>query len=34
LVEAKDYEDAVARAKGCPLLSAGGSVEVAEAMDM
>jgi hypothetical protein len=34
LIEAKDYEDAVAKAKGCPLLAAGGSVEVAEAMDM
>ena len=34
LVEAKDYETAVATAKGCPLLAAGGSVEVAEAMDM
>jgi hypothetical protein len=34
LIEAKDYEDAVARARGCPLLAAGGSVEIAEAMDM
>ena len=34
LIEAKDYDEAVARAKGCPLLSAGGSVEIAQAMDM
>lgn len=34
LVEASDYEDAIAKAKGCPILAAGGSVEVAEAMDM
>jgi hypothetical protein len=34
LIEAKDQDDAVAKAKGCPILAAGGSVEVAEAMDM
>jgi hypothetical protein len=34
LIEATDYEDAVAKAKGCPILSAGGSIEIAEAMDM
>jgi hypothetical protein len=34
LVEAKDYDDAVAKAKGCPILAVGGSVEVAQAMDM
>ena len=34
LVEAKNYEGAVDLAKGCPLLSNGGSVEVAEVMDM
>ncbi len=34
LVEAKDYDGAVALAKGCPLLASGGSVEVAEVMDM
>jgi hypothetical protein len=34
LIEAKDYDEAAARAKGCPILEAGGSVEVAEAMDM
>ncbi len=34
LIEAKDYEEAAAKAKGCPLLERGGSVEIAEAMDM
>ncbi len=34
LIEASDDDDAVAKAKGCPVLVAGGSVEVAEAMDM
>src|ERR1700722_12680103 len=34
LIEAKDQDEAVTKAKGCPLLAAGGSVEVAEAMDM
>ena len=34
LVEASDYEAAVGLAKGCPLLTSGGSVEVAEALDM
>jgi hypothetical protein len=34
LIEAKSLEDALAVAKGCPILSAGGSVEVAQAMDM
>ena len=34
LIEAKDQDEAVAKAKGCPLLAAGGSVEIAEAMDM
>jgi hypothetical protein len=34
LIEAKDYDDAVAKARGCPILAAGGSVELAEAMDM
>jgi hypothetical protein len=34
LVEASSLEAALAIAKGCPLLSAGGSVEVAQAMDM
>ena len=34
LVEASSLDDALTKAKGCPILSAGGSVEVAEAMDM
>ena len=34
LVEAADYDDAVAKAKGCPILESGGSVELAEAFDM
>ncbi len=34
LIEADNLADAHAKAKSCPLLSAGGSVEVAEAMDM
>jgi hypothetical protein len=34
LIEAKDYEEAAAKAKGCPLLASGGSVELAEALDM
>lgn len=34
LVEAPNLDDAVAKAKGCPLLAAGGSIEVAEAFDM
>jgi len=34
LIEAAGIEDAYAKAKACPLLKAGGSVEFAEAMDM
>jgi hypothetical protein len=34
LVTATDLNAAVGLAKGCPILSAGGSVEVAEAIDM
>jgi hypothetical protein len=34
LIEAKDYDGAVAMAKGCPILAAGGSIEIAEALDM
>lgn len=34
LVEAKDLESALAMAKRCPILESGGSVEVAEAIDM
>lgn len=34
LITADDLDAAVAHAKGCPVLAAGGSVEVAEAIDM
>jgi|SRR5271165_2393138 len=34
LIEASSVEDAHAKAKGCPLLKAGGSIELAQAMDM
>ena len=34
LVEASNMEDALAKAGGCPILSNGGTVEVAEAIDM
>ena len=34
LVEASDLDDALDKAKGCPILTAGGSIEVAEAIDM
>lgn len=34
LVNAADMAGAVELAKGCPVLSAGGSVEVAEAIEM
>ena len=34
LVEAASLDDALATAGGCPILAAGGSVEVAEAIDM
>jgi hypothetical protein len=34
LIEATDLDDAVAKAKGCPILTAGGSIELAEAFDM
>lgn len=34
LVEASNDDDAIAKAKGCPILMDGGSVEVAEAHDM
>lgn len=34
LIEASDLEDALSKAKGCPILEAGGSVEVAQAIDM
>ncbi len=34
LIEADSLDAAVAKARGCPILNAGGSVEVAEAIDM
>ncbi len=34
LIEAADLDDALAKAKGCPILQAGGSIEVAEVFDM
>ena len=34
VVEASSHDDAVSKAKGCPVLAAGGSVEVAEIMAM
>lgn len=34
LIEASDLDDAVAKAKGCPILVSGGSVELAQAFDM
>ena len=34
ILEAKNLDDAIALAKGCPIYAAGGSVEVAELMPM
>jgi hypothetical protein len=34
LITADDLDAAVALAKGCPILDAGGSIEVAETVDM
>ena len=34
LIEASDLDDALAKAKGCPIRESGGSIEVAEAFDM
>ncbi len=34
IIDASDIDAAVASAKGCPILESGGSVEVAEAIDM
>ncbi len=34
LIEASNLDDALAKAKGCPILASQGSVEVAEAIDM
>jgi hypothetical protein len=34
LINATDIDAALAHAKGCPILAVGGSVEVAEALEM
>ena len=34
LIEATDLDDAVAKAGGCPVIASGGSIEVAETIDM
>lgn len=34
LFEANDKEDAVRKARDCPILSSGGSIEIAEVVDM
>jgi hypothetical protein len=34
LIQASSVEDAHAKAKGCPLLKVGGTIEIAQAMDM
>jgi hypothetical protein len=34
MFEAGDVKDAIAKAKGCPILKEGGSVELAEIIDM
>jgi hypothetical protein len=34
LIEARDHDGAVGLAKGCPILVSGGSIEIAEVMDM
>jgi hypothetical protein len=34
LIEASSLDDALEKARSCPILSAGGSIEVAEAIDM
>ena len=34
LIEASTLDDAVAKAKRCPILESGGSIELAEALDM
>lgn len=34
LIEASTLDDAIAKAKACPILTSGGSVELAEAHDM
>lgn len=34
LFEASNLDDALAKARGCPILKDGGSVEIAECIDM
>ncbi len=34
LIEASDMDAAIALSKGCPMLDDGGSVEIAECLDM
>ena len=34
LIEASDRDDAIAKAKTCPILASGGTIEFAEAFDM
>jgi hypothetical protein len=34
LIEASSLDDAHKKAKGCPILKAGGTIEIAQAMDM
>jgi len=34
LIEAADLDEALAKARGCPILQDGGTVEVAETFDM
>jgi hypothetical protein len=34
LIEAPSLDEALKKAKGCPILGNGGSVEIAQAMDM
>ena len=34
LFEAANLDDALAKARGCPILASGGSVELAECIDM
>lgn len=34
LIEAASFDEAAAKAKACPILASGGSVELAEAFDM
>lgn len=34
LIEASSLQDAHKKAKGCPILKSGGTIEIAQAMDM